>query len=139
MLTTHLLGGFAIAFLFGHAALASEFGIDASRLKNSAVRYRDHAQISDFPVPVIAVRRAGLSAGANEIVEIKEKVLYPLVEQSRKALSAIVLEWYPGQPNVLGIVVLWSDGETRESLIPRSSQGAYDAKAYESLLAKPTP
>lgn len=129
----------AIAFLFGHAAVASDFALDASRLNNSVIRYRDHAQISDFPVPVIAVRRAGLSAGAKEMAEIKEKILYPFIEHNRKALAAIVLEWYPGQPDVLGIIILSSDGEMRESLIPRTPQGTYEVKAYEVLLAKPTP
>ena len=135
----HFLRVIAIAFLFGHTAVASDFAVDASRLNNSVIRYRDHAQISDFPVPVIAVRRVGLSAGAQEIAEIKEKILYPFIEHSQKALVAIVLEWYPGQPGVLGVIIVWSDGETRESLIPRSPQGTYEAKAYEVLLAKPTP
>lgn len=132
-------GVMALSVLFGHTAIASDFAVDASRLSHSVVRYRDPARISDFPVPVVSVRRVGLSAGANEVTEIKEKILYPLIERSRKAVSAIVLEWYPGQPNVLGISVLWSDGETRESLIPRTSEGTYQAGAYELLFAKPTP
>ena len=34
---------------------------------------------------------------------------------------------------------LWSDGETWESMIPQTPYGTYAAKAYETLLAKPTP
>lgn len=138
-LPKRVVGVMALAVVFGETAIASDFSVDASRLSTSVVRYRDLAQISDFPVPVVSVRREGLSAGATEITEIKEKILYPLIERGRKAVSAIVLEWYPGQPNVLGVIILWSDGETRESLIPRTSEGTYQAKAYEILLAKPTP
>lgn len=139
ILPKRILGVSAFAVLLGHAAAASDFALDPSRLNKSTVRYRDQAQISDFPFPVVSVRRAGLSAGPNEFTEIKEKILYPLIENSRWALSAIVLEWYPGQPNALGVIVLWSDGETRESMIARTPQGNYDAKAYEILFAKPTP
>jgi hypothetical protein len=129
----------AFAALLGHAAAAADFAIDPSRLNKSAVLYRDQAQLTDFPLPVVSTRRAGLSAGPQEITEIKEKILYPLIENSRKALSAIVFEWYPGQPNALGVLVLWSDGETRESMVARTVQGNYDAKAYEIFFAKPTP
>ena len=137
--TKRVFGVIAFAVLSGHAAVASDFAIDPSRLNKSVVRYRDQARIADFPVPVVSTRRAGLSAGPREIAEIKEKILYPVIENSRKALAAIVLEWYPGQPDVLGVLVIWSDGETRESLIARTSRGTYDVKAYEILLAKPTP
>lgn len=129
----------ALALAFGETAIAGDFDVDASRLSRSAVRYRDPVQISEFPVPVVSVRRGGLLAGATEANEIKEKILYPLIERSQKAISAIVLEWYPGQPDVLGVIVVWSNGETRESLIPRTSEGTYQAKAYEILFAKPTP
>lgn len=129
----------ALAVLLSHAAVASDFAVDPSRLKKSAVQYRDQARISDFPTPVVHVRRAGLSAGTDEIAEIKEKIVYPLIEKSQRALSVIVLEWYPGRPDVLGVIVIWSDGKTRESLVARSPQGHYDAKAHEIFLAKPTP
>ena len=142
MTPTHrVLGVMAFAFvsLIGHAAVASEFAIDPLRLSKSIVRYRDQAQISEFPMPAVYFRAAGLSSGPTEYAEIKEKVLYPLIEKSRKPISAIVIQWFPGQPTGLGVTVLWTDGEARESTIARSPQGHYDAKAYEVLFAKPTP
>ncbi len=54
-------------------------------------------------------------------------------------MAAIVLEWYSGQPNVLGVIVVWADGDMRESLVPRTAEGRYGPTAYEVLLAKPTP
>ena len=129
----------ALGGLVGHAAVASDFGIDPSRLSKSVVPYRDQAQISDFPAPVVYFRAAGLSSGPTEFVEIKEKILYPLIETSRKPVSAVIIQWFPNQPAGLGVIVLWSDGEARESTIARSPQGHYDTKAYEILFAKPTP
>jgi len=131
--------GFALVGLVGHAAMASDFAIDPLRLSNSIVRYRDQAQISDFPAPAVYFRAAGLSTGPAEYAEIKEKILYPLIEKSRKPVSAVVIQWFPGQPTGLGVTVLWSDGEAREATVARSLQGHYDANAYEMLFAKPTP
>jgi hypothetical protein len=129
----------AIAIAFGHSAIAAEFEIDPSRLKNPVVRYQDRTRISEFPPPVVHVRRAGLAAGAKEVAEITDKILYPLVEKSRQPISAIILEWYPGQPDGLGVIVLWSNRESIEAIIPRGPQGTYADKAYETLFAKPTP
>lgn len=133
------LGIVAIVVLFGRSAVASDFAIDLSRLTNPIVRYQDRTQISGFPPPVVHVRRPGLSAGPAEIAEITEKILYPIFEKSPHAISAVVLEWYPGQPDGLGVIVLWGNGESREAMIPRSPQGTYAVKAYEMLFAKPTP
>jgi len=142
MTSTHRATGvlaFALVGLLGHAAVASDFAMDPSRLSRSVVRYRDHGQISDFPTPAVYFRAAGLSSGPAEYAEIKEKILYPLIVKSRKPISAVVIQWFPGQPTGLGVTVLWTDGEARESTLARSPQGHYDAEAYEILFAKPTP
>jgi hypothetical protein len=127
-----------LAGLIGSAAAASELTIDPALLANSIVRYRDQSQLSEFPAPVVYFRAAGLATGPSEIAEIKEKILYPLIERSRKPVSGLV-QWFPGQPTGLGVTVLWSDGEARESTVVRSAQGQYDAMAYEVLFAKPPP
>ena len=121
------------------AASASDFTLDPARLGKSGVRYDAASKIVTFPVPAISARREGLSSGPSELDEIKDRVLYPLVERSPTAVSAIVLEWQVGRPEVLGVSVIWSDGQVRESLIPRAPQGHYDEKAYEVFFAKPTP
>ena len=139
ILPRYALGFVAFAVLFGQSAIASDFAVDPSRLKNPVVRYQDRARISEYPPPVVHVRRLGLSAGAKEVAEINEKIVYPLVEKSPRPISAIVLEWYPGQPDGLGVIVLWSNGESIEAMIPRGPQGTYSTKAYETLFAKPTP
>jgi len=139
MFISRALKTVAFISLFGQAAVASDFAIDVSRLSKSTVLYRDQAQISVYPAPVIYLRAAGLSAGPTEYAEIKEKILYPLIQKSRRPVSAVIIQWFPGQPTGLGITVLWSDGDARESTIARSPEGHYDATAYEILFAKPTP
>ena len=134
-----IVGALASVALIGSAAAASELTIDPALLANSIVRYRDQSQLSEFPAPVVYFRAAGLATGPSEIAEIKEKILYPLIERSRRPISAVVVQWFPGQPTGLGVTVLWSDGEARESTLVRSPQGQYDARAYEILFAKPTP
>ena len=137
--TNRALGFVALAALIGHAEAAPELAIEPSLLGNSTVRYRDQSQLSEFPAPVVYFRAAGLATGPSEMAEIKEKILYPLIETSRKPVSAVVVQWFPGQPAGLGVMVLWSDGEARESTVVRSAQGRYDARAHEVLFAKPTP
>ncbi len=125
--------------LAGSGAIASELALDAARLRDAPLAYRDPARVAEHPVPAVAVRRAGLSAGPREFAEIREKVLYPFVVRSPKAVAAIVLEWYPGQPDALGVIVVYGDGDSRESQVPRSADGAYRSDAYAVLLARPTP
>jgi hypothetical protein len=130
---------FAVIASSSCGASASDFTLDPARLGKSGVRYDGAPKIAIFPVPAISVRREGLSSGPSEISEIKDKILYPLVERSPTAVSAIVLEWQAGLPEVLGVSVIWSNGQVRESLIPRTPPGHYDEKAYEVFFAKPTP
>ena len=120
-------------------AAVSEFALDLARLSRAPVAYRELSQRNGFPVPVISVRRPGLSAGSAELAEIKEKVLYPLIMRSKRPISAMVLEWFPAMPEQLGVSVIWSNGEERGATLGRTSQGRYDEKAYEVFFAKPTP
>jgi len=62
MFISRALKTVAFISLFGQAAVASDFAIDVSRLSKSTVLYRDQAQISVYPAPVIYLRAAGLSA-----------------------------------------------------------------------------
>jgi hypothetical protein len=130
----------ASAMLASAAARAApELALEASRLDRAPVRYREASGAATRPVPVLAARRQGLSAGSAEISEIKEKIVYPFLSRSTRAVAAIVLEWHPNQPERLGIVVIFSNGDIRESALPKTPDGHYGASAYELLLAKPVP
>jgi hypothetical protein len=129
----------AALLVSGFACGASELALEPSRIARAPVKYQSEAQLAAHPVPVVSARREGLSAGASEIREIKDKVIYPLIARSPTAVAAIVLEWHPHLPEQLGILVIWSNGDSREAAIPRTRTGHYDASAYEALLARPTP
>jgi len=113
--------------------------LDASRLATAPVRYSSAATLQGFPIPVVYWRRAGLMAGEAEAEGIKSGVLYPLLLESRKPVAAFIVEFLPASDWQIGITVLWSDGQARETAIARSPQGKYAADAYKALMAKPTP
>jgi hypothetical protein len=90
-------------------------------------------------VPVLSFRRLGLASGSSEIEEIKEKIVVPVIKESLKPVSAIVIEFFPNRPTAIGVLVLWTDGKARESLIVKSETGKYDPRAYKVFFKKPTP
>ena len=113
--------------------------VDVDSLVGAKVKYRELSGLSHFPVPVLSFRRAGLASGRREIEEIKEKIVFPVIKKSLKPVSAIVIEFCPNRPTAIGVLVLWTDGEARESLIARSETGKYDPEAYAVFFKKPTP
>lgn len=132
-LTTLLLLGTTLS------AHASDYDIDLSSISKAQVRYRPTSTLSEFPVPVLAVRRPGLSSGAPELAEIKKKVIYPVILRSPKPISAIILEWFPSRPEQLGVSIVWSTGEDRQVMLPRAAGGHYDERAHQVFFAQPTP
>lgn len=118
---------------------AGASALDPARLADAAVHYSAVSAVRSFPVPAVHWRREGLMKTAEERSEIENKIIYPLLLHSKDPVSAIVVEFYPGMENRLGIVAIWSNGRSRESLIPRSVEGTYDAEAYKVLLVQPVP
>ena len=120
-------------------AFGDSLQIETSRIKSAPIRYVQHSSLHEFPVPVISWRRGGLASGVREIEEIKEKVIYPTIIESRKPVAAISVEFHQANPRAIGVVITWSDGDTREALIDKNEKGQYDSHAYKILFAKPTP
>jgi hypothetical protein len=121
------------------AASAQPLLLDAAHLTAAPVLYSTQASLPAFPVPVLHWRRAGLMAGAAEAEEIKSKLIYPMLLESKKPVAAFIVEFLPNDTQQIGLTVLWTDGETSEAAIARSPQGRYAAGAYKVLFAKPTP
>jgi hypothetical protein len=113
--------------------------LDASHLASAPVRYSAQAALQSFPVPVVHWRRAGLMAGEAEAEEIKSKLIYPVLLDSKKPVAAFIVEFLPTDAQQIGVTVLWTSGETAEAAIARSPQGKYAADAYRVFFAKPTP
>ena len=113
--------------------------INIDSVVGATVPYREQSGLSHFPLPVLSFRRPGLASGSSEIEQIKDKIGVPIIKQSIEPVSAIVIEFFPSRPTAIGVLVLWTDGEARESLLVRSESGKYDPQAYEVIFKKPTP
>jgi hypothetical protein len=59
--------------------------------------------------------------------------------ESTRPVSAIVVEFQHADPRAIVVVIIWSDGDSREALISRNERDHYDPDAYKVLFAKPTP
>jgi len=95
--------------------------------------------VNVFPTPVFAIKRSGLASGPQEIAEIREKIVYPLIVESVDPVAAIIVEFFSKKRNEIGVGVYWSNGVVRESLIPRGPEGHYDTDGYRVFFKKPTP
>jgi hypothetical protein len=113
--------------------------LDASRLKTAQVKYHDPSLIERFPVPVVSWRRPGLANGEQEMTNIEETVIYPLVLESKKPICAVVVEFIPNDSSAIAVSVIWSDGETREALIRKTSEGRYDPASHKVFFGRPVP
>ncbi len=119
-------------------ASANETAIELEKISSAKVTYVNYRDLSAHPTPVLSLKRSGLATGPAEIIEIKEKLIYPLINQSEEPISSIVVEFFPKLRNVIGIEVYWSNGTVRSSLIERGAKGQYNAQAYRIFFQKPT-
>jgi hypothetical protein len=129
----------SLLLFHGPTSFAGGLGLDLTRLKKSKVRYTRHEALEVFPTPVLAIKRGGLASGAQEIEEIKERIVYPLIIESADPIASIVVEFFPETREEIGVTVYWSNGAVHESLIGKNPQGHYDTDAYEVFFKKPTP
>jgi len=124
----------AISLCAAQSHSADWHTINTDNLVGAKVQYREQSRLSHFPVPVLALRRSGIASGSGEIEEIKEKTVVPVIKESLKPISAIVIESFPNRPTAIAVLVIWADGEARESSIVRSETGGYDQKLIRCSL-----
>jgi hypothetical protein len=129
----------SVLALVSASTSAETSDLDAARLTHATVHYASASVVRTFPVPAVHWRRPGLMQGPAERSEIENKVIYPFLLGSKEPVAAIVIEFHPGMEDRLGILIVWSNGISRESAISRSVDGHYDAEAYKVLLMGPTP
>jgi hypothetical protein len=128
-----------ISLFIAPSVQAAKWQLDIAAIKKAPIRYAEQSTIREFPVPVVSWRRGGLASGEAEIEEIKAKIIYPTINESRRAIVAFVVEF--GQPDnrSIGLQVIWADGDIREAIITRNEMSHYDSNAYKILFAKPVP
>jgi hypothetical protein len=75
--------------------LANNLTIELEKIKSPSVKYSKHTDLSSFPIPVVSFKRGGLASGAEELNEIIEKIIYPMINESPDPISAMIIEYFP--------------------------------------------
>jgi hypothetical protein len=121
--------------------------LSVAKLRNRGVRYAPHAAFKKYPLPVVNFQRPGL-ASEKERMEIVEEIVYPLVNESPRAIAAVVLELVPVNPhpktraeiafNQITVLVLWHDGGYTGASFDRNVDGHFGKDTYRLLLGTGT-
>jgi hypothetical protein len=119
--------------------LASDLRIDLEKIKSPSVKYSKYKDLSSFPIPVVSFKRGGLASGTEELREIMEKIIYPIINESSDPISAMIIEYFPHLPGKVGVEIYWTNGAMRGGLIDKSTDGHYDPEACKTFFKKPTP
>lgn len=131
--------GVIFACLVAPFTLANNPGIELKKIKSLSVKYSNYTDLSSFPIPVVSFKRGGLASGAEELKEIMEKIVYPIINESPHPISAMVIEYFPHLPGKVGVEIYWTNGAMRGALIDKLADGHYDAGAYKIFFKQPTP
>jgi len=119
--------------------LANDLKIELEKIKSSSVKYSKYTDLSCFPIPVVSFKRGGLASGTEELREIIEKIIYPIINESPDPISAMIIEYFPHLPGKVGLEIYWTNGGMRGGLIDKNADGHYDPGAYKTFFKKPTP
>jgi hypothetical protein len=137
----HIRIGLIVVFTCLVATLtpADDLKIELEKIKSPSVKYSKYKDLSSFPIPVVSFKRGGLASGAEELNEIIEKIIYPIINESPDPISAMVIEYFPHLPGKVGVEIYWTNGGVRGGLVDKGADGHYDAEAYKIFFKKPTP
>ena len=119
--------------------LANKLRIELEKIKSPSIKYSEYKDLSSFPIPVVSFKRSGLASGAEELNEIIEKIIYPIINESPDPISAMIIEYFPHLPGKVGVEIYWTNGGVRGGLVDKGADGHYDAGAYKIFFKKPTP
>jgi hypothetical protein len=128
-----------LACLVAPFTLANHLRIELEKIKSPSVKYSKYTDLSSFPIPVISFKRSGLASGTEELDEIIEKIIYPIINESPEPISVMVIEYFPHLPGKVGVEVYWTNGGVRGGFVDKGADGNYDAGAYKMFFKKPTP
>lgn len=137
----HVRIGLIVVFTCLVATLtpADDLKIELEKIKSPSVKYSKYKDLSSFPIPVVSFKRSGLASGAEELNEIIEKIIYPIINESPDPISAMIIEYFPHLPGKVGVEIYWTNGGVRGGLVDKGADGYYDAGAYKIFFKKPTP
>lgn len=112
--------------------VANERVINSDSPAGANVRYREQSRLEHLPLPVLSFPPPGLASGSREIADIQDNLVVPLIRESAKPASAIVVEFFPNRPTAIGALVLRPDGEVREPLLHGSRQARALKNSYSA-------
>ena len=137
----HVRIGLIVVFTCLVATLtpADDLKIELEKIKSPSVKYSKYKDLSSFPIPVVSFKRSGLASGAEELNEIIEKIIYPIINESPDPISAMIIEYFPHLPGKVGVEIYWTNGGVRGGLVDNGADEYYDAGAYKIFFKKPTP
>jgi hypothetical protein len=137
----HVRIGLIVVFTCLVATLtpADDLKIELEKIKSPSVKYSKYKDLSSFPIPIVSFKRSGLASGAEELNEIIEKIIYPIINESPDPISAMIIEYFPHLPGKVGVEIYWTNGGVRGGLVDNGADGHYDAGAYKIFFKKPTP
>ncbi len=125
--------------LIAQFSFANDLKIDLEKIKSPSVRYTKYTDLSNFPIPVVFFKRGGLASGIEELKEIMQKIVYPIINESSDPISTMIIEYYPHSPGNIGVEIYWTNGGMQGALIDKRSDGHYGTEAYKIFFKKPTP
>lgn len=115
--------------------------LSARRIRNPRVSYTPGAKFRSYPIPPVVFERGGL-AKKGEREEIIEKVVYPLINETERAIAAFVVEFYPDKPYI-GVTIIWQTSAARfmgsywAALVNKNKEGHFDKDAYRVFFEEP--
>jgi hypothetical protein len=110
--------------------VANAQSFDASKIKNPKVDYAAAPKLKRSPLPVVHFV-AEHKISESDRKELLENVVYPVINKSEEAVSAIIIE-VPEEKDkpFAGVSVYWASGKKVGSIIERDAKGRFDEDSY---------
>lgn len=112
----------------------------ANKIRNPHVNYVASSSLTTFPVPAVIFRREML-AREGDWTEIRERIIYPAVNQSEKPIVAVVVEYF-GERADIAVTLIWygvgPSGKRNYSTanIRRDASGHFPTNSYLGLFSQ---
>jgi hypothetical protein len=126
---------FAVMLLVCSASSTYAQSLQANRIKNPRVGYTAAANLRKYPIPALAFEGEG-KPNENVRKEIVEKIVYPVINVSKRPIAAIIVEFYFNKA-AIGVSLIYHGADPTgavnyaTALIDRNKAGHFDDNAYK--------
>lgn len=127
--------GFALCCLLAPSLLVAATIPDAV-LIHASVKYVNAAKVGSSPIPPVVFRRPGLVTTSFRD-QIVEKIVIPIILETKIAVAAVVVEFYPDKhKEYFGVEVIYANGILNGALIYLGKDGTIDDSMYKQWFPK---